>query len=462
MRCQFAWNFGAQAVGLILPPLLIIALARILVPSDFGVFALLTIIIAAIQAVSLGPLGQVIVKSERDDIGDFIFSAQMLIGVAMAILLYVISEPLATLFNEQELTAPLRVSSLVLLINPFVDTAIRMSMRKIAFRAVFVRRVITPIANATISIPLALSGEGYWALVWGQIGGLTFAALVLLGIGGWRPRLNFNIRAFTDDLTFTGQMVLQGGVRWLRNQSDMAILGTHTTSETLGQYDMGRKLAGLPFAALVEPVAQVMYAVLSDHVRKGKGVRDLFLVAQRRVLMIALPSGILMVLNAEGLVTMILGEKWSIVIPVFTISSVTGMWFSIVGSNVELFKAKGKPKTMTQFMFVRAAFSVPVFLILAPYGIYPLAIGVLALACVFSPINVYLTMRLIECPIGDYFKKVLMRPLLVATFVAIFNLAVLAMPVGQVSGTIINILTTAGVMVAAIFYWEPALVKLRR
>ena len=193
MRRQFAWNFAAQAVGLVLPPLLLIALARILEPSDFGVFALLTIVISAIQSLSTAPLGEVIVKAEEDAIGDFIFTLQLTTGILASLLLLAGADLVAGVFNKPELASPLRVSCLLLLIAPLVDTAIRMNMRQIAFKAVFVRRVVTPLANALISIPLALKGAGYWALVLGQIGGLFIAALVVLAMGGWRPRLNLQL-----------------------------------------------------------------------------------------------------------------------------------------------------------------------------------------------------------------------------------------------------------------------------
>ena len=462
MRRQFAWNFAAQGVGLILPPLLIIALARILEPADFGIFALLTIVIAAIQTVTLGPLGEVVVQSKREDIGDFIFTAQLLLGMLLATLLLVLADPLAAFFRKPELAAPLRVSSLLLLINPFVDTAIRISMRKIAFKAVFVRRVVTPLGNAMISIPLALTGWKYWALVWGQIGGFVAAALVVLAMGDWRPRLNFDYRKSMDDLRFSGQMVLQGMVRWVRSQSDKAILGYHISLDALGQYDMTRRLAGIPFAAIVDPVTQVMYSIMSEKVRRGEEIHQLFLLAQRRVLMITLPLCVLLVMNAQGLVTFILGAKWLDISQMFMLLVMVGALSSLVGGNTEVFKAKGKPKMMTQFMLVRAAFTVPVFLLLAPNGIYSLALGALGLACIFGPINVYLTLRLLGVCIIDYLRQVLLRPILVAGGVAAANLALLRLPLEQLACTLLNVGVSGGIVLATILYWERDLFRRRR
>lgn len=462
MRRQFAWNFLAQGVGLILPPILMVVLARILEPADFGVFALLAIVMTAIQAVSMGPLGEVIVQSKREDIGDFIFTAQLLLGLLVAALLVVFADALAAFFHKPELAAPLQLYSLLLLLNPLVDTAIRLSMRNMAFKAVFVRRFVTPLGNAMISIPLALHNFEYWALVWGQIGGFALAAVVVLAMGDWWPRMNFEYKKSMGDLQFSGQMVLQGMVRWVRSQSDKAILGAHNSLESLGQYDIARQLAFLPFTAVIDPVAQVMYSVMSDKVRGGEDIYSLFLLAQRRVLFITLPLCALLVLNAEGIVLLILGAKWLEVSPIFALLVVAGALSSLVGGNTEVFKAIGKPKVLTQFMLVRAAFTLPVFLLLAPKGLYALALGVLALACIFSPINVYLTLRILRVSVTDYLEVVLLRPVFLAVGAGVVNMALLQLPLAQAGGALLNVCASGAIVLVGMMYWERDLFRFNR
>ena len=459
MRNQFIWNIAAQAVGLVLPPLLIIVLARILEPSDFGVFALLMVVILVIQAISLSPLGEIIIKSDLEHIGDFVFTLQLIIGIGFSVLLLLFAESIAGLFNTPELAAPLRFSCLLLLVSPLVDTAIRINMRNMAFKAVFVRRVISPVANAFVSIPLALYGVGYWALVWGQLSGYIVTALVLVSMGGWHPRLNYQFVKFKDDVLFTWQMILQSMVRWIRSQSDNAILGVYNSVSGLGQYDLARKFAGMPFAAIVQPVAQVLYAVMSERIRRNEEIGALFLISQRRILMISLPLCVMMLMNAEGIIAIVLGDKWVEILPIFVVMAAVGALSSFVGLNMEVFKAKGEPKIMTRFMLVRAAFTVPVFLWLAPMGITELSFGVLGLGLVFSPINIWLTLRLLGVQLRQYLIEVLYRPILVALAVYAASLAVAQTQIGQWQLTISNFIVGGFIMLLAALYWERDLFK---
>lgn len=454
MRQQFIWNFAANGVGLVLPPLIVIVLARILEPADFGIFALLTIIMAAIQTTISGPLGEVVVQSNRENIGDQVFTLQLLLGLLSAAILFWSAEPLATFFGKPELASPLRLYSLLPIINAFLDTAIRISMRKIAFKVVFVRRVVTPLANAMIAIPLAIYGFKYWSLVWGQIGGYAFAAAVVLALGNWRPRLSFNYKDSMGDVRFSFQMVLQGIVRWVRSQSDKAILGYHVTLDGLGQYDIARQLSGIAFAAIVDPVAQVMYSVMSDKVRRGEEIHSLFLLAQRRVLLVTLPLSALLLLNAEGVVMFILGDKWHSITPLFSVMVVTGAIYSLVGGNIGVFKALGKPKVMTNFMLVQATFALPIYLLLAPKGIYAVAIGVVGLFAIFSPVNIYLTLRVLRVGVIKYLNQVLLIPALVASVVALVNWALLQLPLDQVIGMLINVCASGLIVLTAALYWE--------
>lgn len=462
MRRQFAWNFAAQTVGLILPPLLLIVLARILEPSDFGVFALLMVVISLIQAVSLSPIGEVIIKSDREDIGDFIFTLQFTVGVIFSILLFANANNVARIFDNADLALPLRVSCLLLLISPLVDTAIRMSMRKISFKAVFVRRVVSPVGNALISIPLAIYGAGYWALIWGQISGIVISATVVVAMGGWKPSLNFQVKMFLADLRFTWQMILQSMVRWIRSQSDKALLGMYIPAAGMGQYDLARKFAGMPFAVIVQPVAQVLYAVLADQIRQQKDIRELFLISQRRVLMVTLPLCAIMVINANGIIAFVLGAKWLEISSIFIIFSIVGALSSFVGSNMEVFKAKGQPEIMTRFMLVRALFTLPIFLWLAPMGITELSYGVLGLAIVFGPLNLLLTIRLLKINIANYLADIVTIPAILAFVISVANLLILQLEFSSWKLLLINLSISGLIMLAAGFYWERDLFRRNR
>lgn len=462
MKQQFVWSFAAQLVGLILPPLILIALARILEPSDFGIFSLITVTIGALQAISIGALGEVIVKSDKENIGDFIFTIQFLLSIVISVMLLTGADLIADFFKKPEIAAPMRVSCLLILITPIVETSIKISVREIDFRVVFVRRIVTPVVNAVIAIPLALYGAHYWALVWGQIGGTLAAGLVIISMGGWHPRINLEVMRFLGDLRFTWQMVLQGMVRWMRNQSDKAILGYHISSTILGQYEVAKLLAGLPFASIVNPVSQVMYPIMADQLRRGKDIIELFLLVQRRVLLLSFPLCVVMLINAEGLITIVLGAKWLDISGAFVMLTVTAAIYVPIGLNVELFKAMGKPHIMTILMLVHGAFSLFVFLWLAPKGVSVLVFGVVGLSLVFSPLNIILMLKLLGVSGYNYIIRVLLRPLLIAVVVAIVNLMIIRLMVALIPSTILNVIASGLIILLAGFYWDRDLFVLRR
>lgn len=454
LKTQFAWSFAAHAASLLLPPILLLILARLLTPTDFGIFAIVVLVVTAVQALSLGPLGEVVVRSEREDIGHFIFTAQMAIGLVLAIALFATAHLIGSALSQPEAGSALQVSALLLLVTPLGNTAISMSMRQMAFKAVFVRRVVSPLANALLAIPLALAGAGYWALVWGQIFGFAAATAVVITIGDWRPRFTIDLRRFGNDIFFTKHMIIQSIGRWVLYHSDRAFLSGHVSLEQLGQYDIARRLAGLPFAALVDPVVQVLYALLSDQARRGADIQAFFLRAQRRVLMIALPLSGILAFNSDVIVILLLGVDWLPASPIFTIMVLTVALSSVFGLNALVFKVFGSPGVMTRFVFARAVISIPIFVILAPYGVIALSCGMLGLTCLFSPISVVITMRCLGVSLSEYASSVLVRPLLVAGAVGLTNLAATQVGLTIVPAAAIGMMLGGLLMLAAVYRWE--------
>ena len=462
MRRQVAWNMAAHAIGQLLPPLLVIVLARLLTPADFGIFALVSIIIAFMQAVGQAPFGEAIVQSRQDDIGDFMFTVQLLLATVLAVILFLAAPLLAVLFSRPELAFPLRVSSLLILLTPLADTSLRMSMRIIAFQAVFARRLVSPVANALVSIPLALSGFGFWALIWGQLAGTLLATLAVLILSGWRPRLNFDHGRFRADLWFSLQMAVQNVMRWARSQSDRAILGMHVDNGLLGQYEMSRRLASMPFVLLVDPLAQVMYAVLSDRLRQGNDIRALFLAVQRRMLLLAVPAALMLALNAQEIVLLLLGRQWAGMAPAFRIFALLGAFYAMVGINTEIFKAGGRPGVMTAFMLVRGGATVVAILFLAPHGVLAVAWGFLGLAMIFSPLNVWLVLRLLKIPFGQYAHAVLLRPFVLAMAVGLCGLALRQLSLPMIAELLVQFFGAAIFMLGGLWLWEPDIFSWRK
>ena len=437
--------------------LLVIALARLLEPADFGLFSILMVVNSALQIATLDALGQSVIRSERQSIGDFVFTLQLLTSIGLSILLVAIAPLVASLFGKPELLLPLRVSCLLLVLSPLLDTAIRLNIRAINFRVVFLRRVVGPLSNATVSIPLAMNGYAHWALIWGQIAGLLASTVVVLVSSSWIPRINLQFAKFATDLSFSGQMLIQGTVRWIRSQSDRALLGPQVSAAELGKYDLARRLASIPFAAIVEPASQVIYPLMAEQVRRGEPVAEIYLVAQRRLLTFTLPLSFFLIFNAEAVIEIVFGSRWIDISGIFIVASAIGGLYSLVGINKEVFKALDRPQILTKFMLVRAVATLLAFAMLATLGTEAVVVGALCLAAIFTPINIYLTTRILGLPTIKFLSSSCARPLTLCAILAGSYLATSKLQLSNNSLLFLNVAVSAAVILIALYRYEKRL-----
>jgi len=262
MRRQFLWSIAGHGAAIVIPLAAMVVLARVLDPVDFGIFALASVTVMAIETMTTAPLGEVIIQSRRRDVADFILSLQLILGVLGIGALYLSAPYIGALFHSPTLVGPLRAMAAVLVITPFVEVAVRLKMRQLDFKTVFIRQVAAPLGNCVIAVWLGWRGAGVWALVFGILGGRAISGAILLAIGGWMPRLQLNFRKFRGDVGFSAHMVWQGGLRWARNQSDKAFLGHYGTREVVGHYEVAQRIVGLPFGLLADAIGKVTYATM--------------------------------------------------------------------------------------------------------------------------------------------------------------------------------------------------------
>lgn len=451
---QYLWNFLAYFAGAVLPPLLIIFLARILTPADFGVYALYAAAIGVVQSLVFAPLGEIVLKSENDSIIDYLFSFQIILIVFLGAILYILSLFHLSFLPELSLIGLFLINSVLI---SFVDISLKHSMRDINFKYVFVRRIISPLGNALSSVPLALFGFGYWSLILGQTGGYLATSFFILSYATY-PKLNWRLRFLINEFSFGGQMFLQGLVRWVRSKADRVVLGIYRSTEETGKYDLIRLMSSLPFTSIVEPVAQVLYSK-TLRIRGNDELVASYQNAQRRILYFSMPLFVFLEMNSFKVLELLLGGPYLELNSIFQLFLIIGLLSTIVGSNVEYFKAVSKPAIMTKFMLIRGVCTSLILLIMAPKGLLILSKSLLILALIFSPINVFLTQGHMGKGLKHYLKEVIMKPLSFTVLYFILCWLMSFLPFSDLLFLILSLLLLIAFVVASFIFFERTLVK---
>jgi len=187
-----AWTLAERLFGWGIMFLVLIVLARLLTPADFGVVALAGMFVYLPQFLLYeGFASAVIQKNDlRDDYLDTAFWIILGVSTTIATGLLALAPLMAIAFNEPKLASVIMWLSPVVAINGMMICHDSLFRRALDFKPLAIRTILSSLAGGLTGIAMAYAGMGIYSLVGQQLVTATVMALVLWQSSRWRPRFN--------------------------------------------------------------------------------------------------------------------------------------------------------------------------------------------------------------------------------------------------------------------------------
>ena len=189
-------------------------LARLLLPEDFGLVAMIAIFMAVGIGIMDSGFTQVVIQ--RPEISEeelsTVFCANLVTGVAMTLLVFYTAPYVAEFYSEPELTSLLRFLSLTILLTAVGRVQSSQMMRAMLFRRISLVTLPAHLCGGILAVILAYMGFGAWALAWNGVFSAAVASIGFWFAMGWRPTRKASWIALKNMLPFGTQML---GVRVL-------------------------------------------------------------------------------------------------------------------------------------------------------------------------------------------------------------------------------------------------------
>ena len=164
---SLAWSFLEQGGSKVVTLFVQIVLARILAPEEFGIMAILLVLVNVADAVSQSGLGTALIqKSKTTDVEcSTAFWLSMAVASLLFCLLFTVAPVVSAFYGERSFTPLLRVLSVVIVFNS-MNSILRSRLQSaMDFKGLFKANVLAIVVSSAFGVGLALSGFGIWALV---------------------------------------------------------------------------------------------------------------------------------------------------------------------------------------------------------------------------------------------------------------------------------------------------------
>ncbi|MDM7998330.1 MAG: MOP flippase family protein [Acidobacteriota bacterium] len=425
------WTTASSIVAAVNDSPRLIVLAWLLMPDDFGLMAMVYVVIGFAQMYN--DLGISLALIHHRDVTheelSSLYWLNIFSGIAIFAIIWFISPLVPLVFHDTRVIPLVRAVGLIFLIAPVTSQFEILLQKELAFKSLAIRDVCGSIANTIAAVSCAFAGFGVWSLVVGQITN-TFVRGVLIapiGFHKFRPSIRFHFPECRRFLSFGLFQLGERSANYLGQRLDQILIGAMLGPRSLGFYTFAYNLTVQPMYRLSPIFGRVAFPVLAkvqdDSARLKKGYLKLVnLVATCNA-----PLLIGLAVLAPVAVPIIFGSKWSESIILVQVLSFVVMLRSVIYNPIGcLQNAKGRADLGFWWNVVLLACSAPVIYIGARIGdalgvVIALLIQQIVLA---FPMYLFMIRPLLErC--GYEYASAILKPILTA---ATMGILVAALP----------------------------------
>lgn len=327
----FTWMYLSVVVQGIMKLAVLVVLARLLEPRDFGIVGIALIFTSCAERVGQVGVGPALVQKQqlsRDEIRTG-FVLSVLSGLGIAAALWIIAPYAGEFFDAPEVPAILKALACGFIIDGFGVLPDSLLQRRLQFREIVLRDNVAYIVGiAGTGTVLAFLGAGAWALVIGHLCTKAVRLVLLLRVepaSGW---IAGTLRlTHVKELLHTGFGFSLGRIlNFASLQGDNVVVGRMLGVEVLGMYTRGYQLMTLPAMYIGQVLERVLFPALAQRQQDSALLRKAYCSTLEVVTLFALPTSLGMFVLAPEIVFTLFGERWVSIVPVVTILSL-GVFF---------------------------------------------------------------------------------------------------------------------------------------
>lgn len=392
------WRLAERGVTQVVAFIVGIVLARLLDPSDYGITGMLAIFFAIAAVFMDSGFGAALVQKKDRTQADYntVFVFNIISSVIIYCILFFAAPWIADFYHTPILCAVTRVSSLALIIDGLTGIQYNKLNIDLKFRMRSILSIIGTFVSGVVGVSLAYIGWGVWALVWQGLISSIVLGIVLWCTAGWTPRIQFSRESFLSLFKFGGNMLGSGLINCIYGNLYTLVIGRAYNSTDVGMYNRANNYASLPATLVIDLSTGINFPILS----KLQDDNDRLISAYERLLKVPYyvlyPLLVGLIVCAEPLIEIMIGEKWLPCAPYLQILCVGYMFYPLNGFNMNLLYVKGRSDLALKMDLIKKPIGIGLLLVAIPFGITWMMVGKAAYSVIVYAMNCYYTNKLLD------------------------------------------------------------------
>ena len=406
-------RFASQGVEFIFG----ILIARLLLPEDYGVIAMLNIFLAISRTfIDSGFETALIRKADRTDT-DFqtVFYFNIIVSVVCYIILWIASPFIAEFYETPLLESVTKVVALNLIFNALAGIQSAKLSINIDFKSRANVSLIHACVSGAVGLWLAFKGYGVWALVAQSLSAAAVRTITLWVIVRWKPRFEFSKTSFKELFSFGSKLLAAGLLNTIYNNIYSIVIGKFYSPSSLGVYSKANTLSQFPSSNVTGVFQSVLFPVLSSIQDDEQRMLDIYKRFLRMSSFVVFPLMVGLAAVADPLIRLLLTDKWEGSIYLLQILCFSTIWAPVIAVNTNVLKVMGRSDYFLKVEIVKKIIGVVILCVTIPMGLVPMCYGTVVATMLSVYCDTYYTKKLIGYGLLSQLKDLL--PLLLHSLI---------------------------------------------
>lgn len=342
-----------------------VVLARILVPSQFGIYGIATLVLGFLEMLTETGINIFLIQ-EKDKTDEYLDSAwvvSILRGILISLGIIIFIPLIITFFNSPGTRGILILVAIVPLIRGFINPAVVKFQKNLEFNKQFYYDSALFSIDAFVAVFVGIMTKSENSLIWGMIAASLVEVIFSFVIFKSRPKFVLNKEKVLKVIN-RGKWITGAGLfNYLFQHLDDIFVGKILGTSSLGIYQQAYRISSLPVSEVGEVFNKVTFPIYVSIENDKQRLKKAFLKTLIAVIFFVVPFGLLIFCFPKTIVGIVLGENWYPAIPIIKLLAIFGVVKAIANSFFSLFLGIGKQEIV---MLTTLVASVVMALIIIP------------------------------------------------------------------------------------------------
>lgn len=405
-KIAFIWDFFGKFARNGMGFVVSIFLARLLEPAEFGLIAMVMVIIGLAQIFTDVGLGGALVQRRRVLPVHYnsVFYFNISIASILTAITYFSASSIADFYNTVELIPLAEAMSFAFLVGAFTSVQ-NVKLRKELNYALMTKiSLISGFISGVIGVSLAFYGAGVWSLVVQTLSQGIIYNILIWNKAQWKPSLQFSFKALYQLWGYGFRIFLTSLMDNVFTRLDIMFIGKFFDAASLGFYQRAKSLNIFVIKYASDSLMSILFPMLSKVQNNLLRFQNIVIKTYGIISFVTflLLGGLYLV--ADELIVLLFGEKWLPSVHFFMILALSGFVRPIGAVLMNILMSRGRSEIVLRMAIYKITIALLNFVVLYMWGIDAFLYGLIVVGLWDLFLNIFFASREINLPFMTFGK----------------------------------------------------------